>query len=120
MKAKKERGLGWELKCERLKENLLSSYYEEKRKFFDEMVKQANKTIIKYNIMEEIRPRDLLGTRPNAVRKITIKQIDRGYIVKVGCKEFAVESADVLIGLLGQYIKSPDETERKFNENTLF
>ncbi len=38
---------------------------------------------------------------------IIIRELDHGYIIEVGCKTFAIESAERLMTLLNMYIISP-------------
>lgn len=51
---------------------------------------------------------------------ITIKQLNYGYIIEVGCQTFAIESASLLIAKLSEYISNPGETEKKWNDGKLF
>jgi hypothetical protein len=54
------------------------------------------------------------------VRDIKIRQLDHGYVVEIGCQEFAVEYASTLIAKFSEYILSPGETEEKWAEGKLF
>lgn len=56
----------------------------------------------------------------NAIRDISISQLDRGYIVRVGCQSFAIETTAVLIAKLSEYISNPDSTEQKWLETKSF
>ena len=52
--------------------------------------------------------------------KIFIESVDYGYIVKVGCQRFAVETSEKLIKNLEAYLKNPTATERQwFKEKKL-
>lgn len=44
----------------------------------------------------------------------------RGFIVKVGCKQFAFETKDSMIARITQYLSDPQATEKAYNEGTLF
>lgn len=48
------------------------------------------------------------------IREISIRELNRGFIVKVGCHSFALSTSDELIRLISDYIKSPSETEHKW------
>lgn len=53
-------------------------------------------------------------------KEIVIQSLDYGYIVKVGCQTFAVETVDKLTVNLGEYLNNPSGTERKwFKEKKL-
>ena len=41
------------------------------------------------------------------IQQVTIKQVDNGYIVKVGCKTLVVNSAKVLCEALQDYLERP-------------
>jgi len=56
----------------------------------------------------------------NTIRPITIEQLNHGYVVKVGCQTFAIESATHLISKLEAYITNPAKTEQKWQEGVLF
>jgi hypothetical protein len=55
----------------------------------------------------------------NNIRDINIIQLNYGYIVKVGCNSFAIETPERLIEKLTEYIKEPQATEKKWNETKL-
>jgi hypothetical protein len=57
---------------------------------------------------------------PNTIRDIVITQLSHGYIVRVGCQSFAIESASTLIAKLAEYINNPADTETKWNDKKLF
>lgn len=50
------------------------------------------------------------------IRNIRIEQLDNGYVVKLGCKDFVIEDKDNLINLFTTYINNPNESEVKFNK----
>lgn len=56
----------------------------------------------------------------NYMRTVSIRQLDHGYIVEVGCQAFAIENATSLIAKLSEYILAPQETEQKWVEGKLF
>ena len=56
-------------------------------------------------------------TPTNHVREINIKPLDSGYLVKVGCQSVAVETTEILLKALGEYLDNPTESERKWNKN---
>ena len=56
----------------------------------------------------------------NKIRsKLNIKQLDYGYIVTVGCHEFALETHERVIEMLGEYLADPKGTEAKWFANQL-
>lgn len=56
----------------------------------------------------------------NNIRDIQITQLNRGYVVAIGCQRFAIENASTLIAKLSEYILNPAATEQKWNEGKLF
>jgi len=58
--------------------------------------------------------------QPNAIKQITIRQLNHGYIVDVGCHTFAIEGATNLISKLAEYITEPIKTEEKWFAGKLF
>ncbi len=46
------------------------------------------------------------------IREMIIKQLDLGYVVRVGCQEFAIETSEKLLVGLGAYLKDPQGTEK--------
>jgi len=46
------------------------------------------------------------------IREMSIKQLDLGYVVRVGCQEFAIETSEKLLVALGAYMKDPQGTEK--------
>lgn len=66
-----------------------------------------------------IRESVLTEKRQNKIREINITQLDYGYIVKVGCKTFALDTPDKIIFALKQYFRNPENTEHQFAKGTL-
>jgi len=58
--------------------------------------------------------------RPNKMRNVEIRELDKGYFVQVGCQTIAIASASQLISLLAQYIANPNEVEQKYMDGKLF
>lgn len=56
----------------------------------------------------------------NKMRDIHITGLSHGFLVTVGCQNFAIEKADDLIAKLAGYIHRPAETEQKWNDGKLF
>jgi hypothetical protein len=52
------------------------------------------------------------------IRSINIEQLDLGYVVRVGCQSFAIETSSKLISALGEYLNAPNETEKKWFSGT--
>ena len=57
---------------------------------------------------------------PGTIREISITQLDRGYVVRVGCKTFAIENATDLLCYLTAYIHNPAAAEAEYNNGKLF
>jgi hypothetical protein len=56
---------------------------------------------------------------PRKIRRIVITEVDRGYMVEVGCQHMAIESRSKLITLLSTYILDPAGTEKLYEEGKL-
>lgn len=56
----------------------------------------------------------------NKIRTVTIRQLDHGYLVDVGCQCFAIQDWSILIGKLALYLQNPDEIEKKHLDGKLF
>jgi hypothetical protein len=66
---------------------------------------------------EQVRPEGIQGRK--GIREVSIKQLNYGYIVGVGCHNFAFETPDKLIEKLGEYLKDPQGTENKWFKGDL-
>lgn len=58
--------------------------------------------------------------RPNVIRPINIEEVNRGYIVRIGCHTFAFGTKAELTTHLVGYINEPEKTEAKWFEGKLF
>lgn len=56
----------------------------------------------------------------NRIKSINIRQLDRGYIVEVGCQIIAITNKTELIAVFAEYINNPLATEQKHMEGKLF
>ena len=56
----------------------------------------------------------------NQIRHIGIQEVNRGYVVTVGCHTFAFETKESLIEKLTGYINNPQNTEDKWFKKELF
>ena len=56
----------------------------------------------------------------NKIRQINIEEVNRGFIVKVGCHTFAISTKAELTTKLTEYINEPNKTEKKWYEGDLF
>ena len=56
----------------------------------------------------------------NKIREINISQLSRGFVVRVGCQNFAFSTKEELIGKLAEYINEPNKSEEKWNRGDLF
>src|SRR4051812_11345897 len=64
-------------------------------------------------------PQETTVSPRNGIRTINIEGLSFGYVVKVGCQSFAIESADKVTKFLNQYMKDPHETERLWFDGKL-
>jgi len=68
----------------------------------------------------ERTPQVLEQSRPNEIRQINIEGLNHGYVVRVGCHSFAIETKAQLIAQLSAYIQEPALTEKKWFDGKLF
>ena len=54
---------------------------------------------------------DTIAKYPSKARQITIEQMDFGYIVRVGCQTYAIETIEKIMINLGDYLKDPGKVE---------
>lgn len=59
-------------------------------------------------------------TNPNKIRQINIEEVNRGFIVRVGCHTFAISTKAELTTKLTEYINEPEKTEQKWYAGSLF
>lgn len=52
--------------------------------------------------------------------EVTIKQVNNGFIVNVGCQTFVFESIDKISGYMKEYFTKPSETIEKHYAGKLF
>lgn len=52
--------------------------------------------------------------------EVTIRQVNNGFIVNVGCQTFAFESIDKISGYMKEYFTKPSETIEKHYAGKLF
>lgn len=63
----------------------------------------------------------LQAPRPsNTIRPINIEEVNRGYIVRIGCHTFAFSTKAELTTHLVGYINEPEKTEEKWFKGGLF
>jgi hypothetical protein len=60
------------------------------------------------------------SSNENKIRQIQLEQLNRGYVVRVGCQTFAIADSTELIAYLTTYILDPNKTEKKWFEGKLF
>ena len=56
---------------------------------------------------------------PNKIREVKIEQLNHGYLVRVGCQRFAIETSEKLLSLLSDYMKFPADTEKAWFDGKL-
>lgn len=59
-------------------------------------------------------PAPTAGVSAQHGRTITIRPLNYGYEVTVGCQTFAIETVDSLLGNLDTYLRNPAEIEKKW------
>lgn len=53
-------------------------------------------------------------------KKIIIDKLDYGYVIKIGCQSFAIESEKKVLSGLTTYLNNPSEEEKRwFKEKTI-
>lgn len=65
---------------------------------------------------------EVMAPRPieeNHIRSISIRQLNHGYVVEVGCQTLAIESSSKLIALFAEYVSDPLATEQKYRDGKL-
>lgn len=65
---------------------------------------------------------EVMAPRPieeNHIRSISIRQLNHGYVVEVGCQTLAIESSSKLIALFAEYVADPFATEQKYRDGKL-
>jgi hypothetical protein len=63
-----------------------------------------------------------VGNRPsgnNRINDLVIKQMDLGYLVKVGCQTLCIESKERLTKLFTAYVNNPEKTMDKYYRDEL-
>lgn len=59
-------------------------------------------------------------TQPkDKIRQVNIQQLDHGYMVTVGCQQFAIETPEKILSNLKTYFKEPAKTEKAWLEGNL-
>lgn len=53
-------------------------------------------------------------------RNVLIRPLHNGYVVKLDCHEFAFESVERAMKYIGEYLKDPQGTEKKWWDKKLF
>ena len=87
-------------------------------------MQDCQNAVVSQSIQEE--PRSIGAGRmetpmpPNKIMDIHITACSHGYVVAVGCSNFAIEKASDLIAKLSEYLNNPAETVRKWNDGKLF
>ena len=59
-------------------------------------------------------PRTIPDPTPRLPRNINIRPLNYGFVVTVGCQEFAVEDSKKMLELIGKYYENPYEMEEKW------
>ncbi len=64
--------------------------------------------------LDERAPEPLEDVGSIKMRGIFIDPLNYGFIVKIGCQKFAIETKERLIEKLTEYINNPQDVERKW------
>ena len=80
------------------------------------LIDNSNSILLEERCDEDIESNDDI----NKIHDIVIKEMDLGYLVKVGCKSLCLESKERLIELFTSYVNNPNDIMNKFFNNTLF
>ena len=76
-----------------------------------------NKRIDKRN---EILARGFDSVGGSKMMSTTISELDRGYVVEIGCSKFAFSTKEELTKALLCYINNPNETRDKWHKGEFF
>jgi len=68
----------------------------------------------------EVNERPVAAPSEDKIREVTIREVNRGFIVQVGCHTFAISTKTELTTKLTEYILNPIKTESKWFKNELF
>lgn len=71
-------------------------------------------------VCRETQPEPIRDSSENKIRQINIEEVSRGYIVRVGCQTYAIETAEQLVSKLSAYIKEPKRVEKLWFDGQLF
>ena len=87
-----------------------------------EEIEKYKERMLMFNTPDMERLQDYLSTpvETNDKYNITIKEIDRGYIVEVGCKSFAFDNKQIMMNYLNIYLNDREGSEEKFNKGEFF
>jgi hypothetical protein len=50
---------------------------------------------------------------------VIIETLDSGYLLRVGCKKFAIADKNILINMLTKYFTNPAQIKKQFRDKTL-
>jgi hypothetical protein len=67
-----------------------------------------------------IEERPAITSFSSKIREINVTPLDYGFIIRVGCQSIAITSKEDLIKYLTKYITNPNQTEKEYNNQTLF
>lgn len=71
-------------------------------------------------ILGSNNPRAILDPTPRLPHNINIRPLNYGFVVTVGCQEFAVEDHKKMLEIIGKYLENPNEMEKKWMEKREF
>ena len=63
---------------------------------------------------------NIASSDPNRIRSISVRQVDNGYVVSVGCQTLVFETAEKLSKYFDMYLKNPQKVEELHFKKELF
>jgi hypothetical protein len=71
--------------------------------------------VLSAGVMERPPSQDATAApAPSMPRQIIIRPMNHGFVVAVGCQEFAIERVSTLIRNIEKYLENPVQTEQKW------
>jgi len=79
---------------------------------------EENENVERLERGDELRETPNVNNGKPTIREINIQQLSHGYIIRVGCQTFAIETSEKLIQKLTAYINCPDKVEQDWKAGT--
>lgn len=68
---------------------------------------------------EDVQEEEPACKNDNKIRNFSVRELNFGYVIDVGCHSFAIETPEKLTQLIGEYLTNPKATEKKWFKNQL-